>query len=147
MSAVNDAIHILGHARRIAVVGASDNPARASHGVMRYLIEQGYECVAVNPALDGRPLLGAPSYATLADVPGRIDMVDVFRNSDAAGAVVDEALALDPPPGAIWMQLGVVNEAAAARARARGVRVVMDRCPKIDYPRHAADIEALRRKG
>jgi len=129
---------ILRTTRTIALVGASANPARPSHGVMRTLIRWGYELHPVNPGLAGKELLGRMVYASLAEVPVPIDMVDVFRNSEAAGAVVDEALRLDPLPKAIWMQLGVRNDAAAARAEAAGIRVVMDRCPAIELPRMRA---------
>lgn len=125
---------ILEGTKTIAVVGASANPARPSHGVMRWLVARGYRVVAVNPGLGGT-LLGAPVVARLADVPQPIDMVDVFRNNEAAGEVVDEALALPHRPKVIWMQLGVVNAAAAARAEAAGVTVIMDRCPVIEAGR------------
>ncbi|MDE2016438.1 MAG: CoA-binding protein [Hyphomicrobiales bacterium] len=126
---------LLRGAKRIAMVGASANPDRPSFGVMAFLLAHGHEVAPVNPGLAGQTLQGRTVHARLADVPGPIDLVDVFRNSALAGAVVDEALALTPRPGAVWMQLGVVDEAAAARARAKGVEVVMDRCPKIEYGR------------
>ena len=115
----------------IAIVGASANPARPSYGVMRWLIGRGYRVFAVNPGLAG-PLLGAPVVARLADLPEPVDMVDVFRNSEAAGETVDEALALPHRPKTIWMQLGVSNPEAAARAEAAGITVVMNRCPVIE---------------
>ena len=121
--------------RTIAVVGASPNPARPSNEVLGVLIDRGYETFPVNPGHSGALIRGRPVSARLADVPAAIDMVDVFRNSAAAGAVVDEALRLDPLPRVIWMQLGVINEEAAARARARGVSVVMNRCPAIELRR------------
>lgn len=126
---------ILTSVRTIAVVGASPNRARPSNGVLAFLIRRGYETWPVNPGHAGGLIHGRPVSARLADVPAQIDMVDIFRNSDAAGGVVDAALALDPPPRVIWMQLGVVNEAAAARARAKGVTVVMNRCPHIETGR------------
>ena len=125
---------ILAETKSIAVVGASANPARPSHGVMRWLIGQGYAVAAINPGLGGT-LLEAPVYTRLADVPGPIDMVDVFRNSDAVAAVVEEALALPIKPKVIWMQLGVVNIEAAERAEAAGVTVIMNRCPVIEAGR------------
>jgi uncharacterized protein len=126
---------ILVTTRTIAVVGASPNPARPSNEVLGVLIDRGYETFPVNPGHSGALIRGRPVSARLADVPAAIDMVDVFRNSAAAGDVVDEALRLDPPPRAIWMQLGVINEEAAARARGRGVSVVMNRCPAIELRR------------
>lgn len=126
---------ILTGAKRVAVVGLSNNPARASHQIFLVLQRHGYEVVGVNPGLAGGELNGAPIYASLADVPGHIDIVDVFRNSEAAGDTVDEALALPDLPGAIWLQLGVRNDAAATRAEAAGVRVVMDQCIKIELAR------------
>jgi hypothetical protein len=126
---------ILGSVKRIAMVGASANTARPSFAVLKYLSERGFTVLPINPGLAGGAILGLPVYARLADAPGPIDMVDVFRNSGAAGGVVDEALALDPLPRVIWMQLGVRNDAAAARAEAKGVQVVMNRCPKIEYGR------------
>jgi len=125
---------VLTATRTIALVGASANPARPSNGVMRTLMRWGYELYPVNPGLAGKELAGRTVYASLADVPVPIDLVDVFRNSAAAADVVDEALALSPLPKFIWMQLGVRNDAAAERAEAAGVRVVMDRCPAIELP-------------
>lgn len=121
--------------RRIAVVGASDNPARASFGVVQDLLARGYEVVPVNPARAGASLMGKPFVAALADIEGPVDMVDIFRNSEAAAETVDEALSLSPLPKVIWMQLGVRHDEAAARAAAKGVTVIMDRCPKIELRR------------
>jgi hypothetical protein len=126
---------ILQSMRTIALVGLSANPARDSNGVFGFLLRHGYCVVGINPGLAGQTIHGALVYARLADVPFAIDMVDIFRNSDAAGGGVDEALALTPLPKVIWMQLGVINGAAAEKARARGVDVVMDRCPKIEIAR------------
>ena len=125
-----DIENILKTSKVIALVGASANPKRDSHAVMRFLQSKGYRVIPVNPGLAGQTLNGETVYATLGDIPGKIDMVDVFRNSDAAGAVADEAIEVGAKY--IWMQLGVIDEAAAARARAA---VVMDRCPKIEIPR------------
>lgn len=132
-------LQVLQQCRRIAIVGASGNAARPSFIVMKYLMERGYEIVPINPGMAGQTLLGQPVLATLADVPGTIDMVEIFRNSEAAGAITDEALALDPLPKVIWMQLSVRNDAAAARAEARGVTVIMNRCPKIEYGRMSGE--------
>ncbi len=118
--------------RRIAVVGASDRPTRPSHGVFRFLLDRGYEAVPVNPSLSGRAVHGVPSVATL-DEAAPLDMVDIFRRSSEAGAVVDEAIRLGAR--SVWMQLGVIDEDAAARARAAGIAVVMNRCPAIEWRR------------
>lgn len=125
---------ILRDTRRIALVGASANAARPSASVLRWLLGRGYDVTAINPGLSGT-LFGAPVAARLADLPVPVDMVDVFRNSEAAGAVVDEVLALPWRPKVIWMQLGVVNPEAAARAEAMGIAVVTDRCPVIEAGR------------
>lgn len=126
---------ILKSAKTIAVVGASANETRPSYSVFKFLPARGHRMIAVNPGLAGKDLLGAPCYASLKDIPDPIDMIDIFRNSADAGAVVDEALLLDPLPKVIWMQLGVRNDEAAARAEAKGIKVVMNRCPKIEYAR------------
>ena len=125
---------VLETARSFAVVGASSNPARASYGVMAFLLSRGFDVVPVNPGLAGQHLLGQKVYATLAGVPGPIDVVDIFRNSDAALEVTREALADRERLHlkAIWMQLDVINHAAAAEAKAAGLDVVMDRCPHIE---------------
>ena len=116
--------------KRIALVGASANPARPSHGVMRFLLDRGYEVVPVNPGLAGQSLLGQPVVATLAEA-APLDMVDVFRAPEHVAGIADEAIRLGART--LWLQLGVVDEVAAARARAAGLRVVMDRCPKIEW--------------
>ncbi|WP_386682917.1 CoA-binding protein [Loktanella sp. R86503] len=126
---------ILTRIKRIAIVGVSANPVRPSYYVARYLQLKGYKIVPVNPGLAGQDLLGEPVYANFADVPGDVDMVDVFRRSDAVPDVVDAALARWPQLDVIWLQLGVRHDAAAAFAAARGVTVVQDRCPKIEYQR------------
>ena len=131
---------ILATVKTIAMVGASANPARPSYFVLKYLSERGFTMLPINPGLAGQTILGLPVYASLADVPQPIDMVDVFRRSDAAGEVVDAALALATPPKVIWMQLSVRDDAAAARAEAQGVKVVMNRCPKIEYGRLSGEI-------
>jgi uncharacterized protein len=131
---------ILATVKTIAMVGASANTARPSYFVLKYLSERGFTMLPINPGLAGETILGLPVYASLVDVPQPIDMVDVFRRSEAAGEVVDAALALATPPKVIWMQLGVRDDAAAARAEARGVKVVMNRCPKIEYGRLSGEI-------
>lgn len=130
-----DITRILEETRTIAVVGASQNPARAVYGVMGFLIGRGYEVYPINPGLAGQELHGRTVYASLTDVPAEIDMVDVFRNAEAAGDTIDEALALPVPPKTIWLQLGVINQAGFDKAEAKGVKVVMDRCPAIEAPR------------
>lgn len=131
---------ILAETKTIAMVGASANSSRPSFLVLKYLVGRGYEVYPVNPGLAGKDIAGRPVFARLADIPVALDMVDIFRNSEAAGAVVDEALALNPPPKTIWMQLTVRNDEAAARAEAAGARVVMNRCPKIEYGRLSSEI-------
>jgi len=131
---------ILDEVKTVAVVGASSKPTRPSYLVVKYLIAKGYRVFPINPGQAGGELLGQPIYGSLADIPEPIDMVDIFRNSEAAGAVVDEALALSPLPKAIWMQLTVRNDAAAAKAEALGIKVVMNRCPKIEYGRLSGEI-------
>ncbi|QIB35445.1 CoA-binding protein [Ancylobacter pratisalsi] len=125
----------LGKVRTIAVVGASPNPARPSHGVARFLALHGYKVFAINPGQAGRDIAGLPTYARLADVPEPIDMVDVFRAPEYLAAVVKETLALSPVPKLIWSQLGVRDDTAAATAEAAGVAMIMNRCPAIDIPR------------
>ena len=130
---------VLERTRAVACVGVSLNEVRPSYFVARYLQLKGFAVHGVNPAYAGQPLFGRPIAASLADLPpdARIDMVDIFRRSDQAGRVVDEALEVlaDRGLATIWMQIGVVDEAAAARAEARGITVIMDRCPKIEYQR------------
>jgi uncharacterized protein len=123
---------VLMRTRRIAVVGASAHPWRPSHGVMGFLIGCGYDVVPVNPGLVGRSIHGRPVAGRLAEA-GPLEMVDVFRNKAHAGAVLDEAIRLGAR--VVWMQLGVIDEAAAERGRAAGLTVVMDRCPVIEWGR------------
>lgn len=131
---------ILCETKTIAVVGASAKTIRPSYFVVKYLISKGYDVIPVNPGLAGGEICGAKVYASLADIDRPVDMVDIFRNSEAALGVVKEALMLDPLPKVIWMQLTVFNQEAATLAEEAGVRVVMDRCPKIEYARLAREI-------
>lgn len=125
----------LSSTRTIAIVGVSANTARPSFQVTRYLQSKGYRVVPVNPGLAGQELFGELVYATLADIAFDVDMVDIFRRSDAVPAIVDEALARWPNLRTIWMQIGVEHAEAAAKAQARGVTVIQNRCPKIEYQR------------
>jgi len=138
----DDIARILSDVRTVAVVGASANPVRASFIVMQYLIAKGYDVKPVNPGLAGQTLLWRKVYASLGEVEGGADMVDVFRNSDAALGVVREAIALKGQLGlkVVWMQLGVRNDEAAAEAEAAGLKVIMNRCPKIEYGRLSGEI-------
>jgi predicted CoA-binding protein len=124
---------VLQDVKSVALVGASANAVRPSYFVMKYLMEKGYTVVPVNPGLAGQDLLGQRAYASLANIPVSVDMIDIFRNSDAALAVTKEAIALPIKPKVIWMQLSVRNDEAAEMAEATGLRVVMDRCPKMEY--------------
>lgn len=126
---------ILGRTKRIAIVGVSQNPVRPSYFVARYLKLKGFDVVPVNPGIAGTELLGTRVAADLGEIEGPVDMVDIFRRSDAVPAIVDDALAAFPDLGTIWMQIGVSHEEAAARARAAGVDVIENRCPKIEYQR------------
>lgn len=118
---------------RIALVGASNKAYRASYSVMAYMQSRGYCVIPVNPRLAGQSILGEKVVARLEDIDGQIHMVDIFRNSEAAGPVTDDAIAIDAKT--VWMQIGVRNDTAAKRAEAAGLKVVMDRCPKIEIPR------------
>jgi predicted CoA-binding protein len=131
---------ILNSVKTIAIVGASANDVRPSFFVTKYLIAKGFTVFPVNPGQAGKEILGRMTYAKLADIPEAIDMVDIFRASRDAPKVVDEALALNPLPKVIWMQLTVRHDEAAAKAEAAGVKVVMNRCPKIEYARLAGEI-------
>ena len=124
---------ILQDVRNIALVGASANLVRPSYFVLKYLIDKGYTVFPVNPGQAGKEILGRTVYASLKDIPEPIDMVDVFRGSDAVPGILEEALALEPRPKVIWMQIGIRNDAAAAAAEAAGLKVVMNRCPKMEY--------------
>ena len=126
--------NILSSVHTIAVLGASPNDGRPSHGVMGFLLGKGYHVIPVNPGHAGKTILGQTVYARLEDIPETIDMVDVFRAASQFGAVVDEVLALARRPKVIWGQFTVRDDAAAARAEAAGIQVVMDRCPVTEYP-------------
>ena len=131
---------ILNTVKSIAMVGASEKENRPSYFAFKYLLERGYNMIPVNPGHAGEDLLGRRIYARLADIPEPIDMVDIFRASRYALPIVEEALALKPRPQVIWMQLGVRNDEAAALAEANGLKVVMNRCPKIEYGRLSSEI-------
>ena len=124
---------LLTQSRTIAMIGASDRPDRDSNHVMKFLQDQGYRVIPVNPRITGEHIHGEYVWRELSQIGEPIDIVDIFRNSNDAAAAVDEAIVAGAK--AVWMQLGVVNEAAAARAEAAGLKVVMNRCPKIDIPR------------
>jgi predicted CoA-binding protein len=126
---------ILKRMKRVAVVGVSDNPVRASYFVARYLSLRGVTIIPVNPKLAGQTLFGSVAVGSLAEIEGPVDMVDIFRRSEAVPEIVDEALEYLPDLRTIWMQIGVENAQAAGMAEARGIDVVQNRCPKIEYQR------------
>ena len=128
-----DIAALLTNAKTIAMVGASDRADRPSFGVMRFLLSKGYRVSPVNPQLAGQTIHGQPVVATLAEIGEPIDIVDIFRNSAAAGAVIDDAIAAGA--GAVWTQLGVFNDESMARAEAAGLKAVVNRCPAIEIPR------------
>jgi uncharacterized protein len=130
---------ILQLVKTIALVGASSKEVRPSHLVMKYLLSKGYQVIPVNPGLADKTILEQKVYARLKDIPKAVDMVDIFQNSETAGAIVEEALQVDPLPKVIWMQLTVRNDAAAHRAEAKGIQVVMNRCPKMEYGKHSGE--------
>jgi predicted CoA-binding protein len=132
---------ILNTVKTIAMVGASPQNVRPSYFVFKYMAERGYDMIPINPGQVGRSLLGKPFAHSLADIDRPIDMIDVFRSADHVMPIVDAALALDPLPKVIWLQLGVRNDAAAAKAEAAGIKVVMNRCPKIEYARLSSEIQ------
>ncbi|MEM9277956.1 MAG: CoA-binding protein [Pseudomonadota bacterium] len=131
---------ILNETKTIAIVGASANKVRPSYFVLKYLLSKGYEAIPVNPGQAGKEIAGQRCYASLKEIPQPIHMIDIFRNSEAAYGVVEEALQLDPLPKVIWMQLEVRNNEAARLAEEKGVKVVMNRCPKIEYARLSGEI-------
>src|SRR3982750_98 len=128
-----DIYALLAATRTIAMIGASDRPDRPSYGVMKFLQDQGYRVIPVNPQITGEHVHGEYVWRELSQIGEPIDLVDIFRRPEAAGEAVDEAIAAGAK--AVWMQIGVVNHGAAARAEAAGLKVVMNRCPKIDIPR------------
>ena len=131
---------ILTGVKTIAMVGASPVNVRPSYFAFKYLAERGYDMIPINPGQVGKSLVGKPFVGSLKEIGRPVDMVDIFRNSDHAGAIVDEVLELPTLPKVIWMQLGVRNDAAAAKAEAAGIKVVMNRCPKIEYGRLSGEI-------
>src|ERR1700676_545583 len=131
---------ILNTVKTIAMVGASEKENRPSYFAFKYLLERGYTMIPVNPGHAGDAMLGQKIYARLAEIPVPVDMVDIFRGSQYATAIAEEALALVPRPQVIWMQLGVRSDEAAALAEANGMKVVMNRCPKIEYGRLSSEI-------
>jgi predicted CoA-binding protein len=128
-----DIRELLANARTIAMVGASDRPDRPSNRVMKFLQDQGYRVIPVNPQITGEHVHGEYVWRELAQIGEQIDIVDIFRRPEAAGEAVDDAIAIGAK--AVWLQIGVINEQAARRAEAAGMKVVMDRCPKIEIPR------------
>lgn len=135
--------NVLRSTRTVAVVGISANESRPSNEVASFMQSLGYRIIPVNPGLAGQTLLGERVYPDLKSIPDPVDMVDVFRNSDAAGAVADEAVAIGAK--VVWMQLGVVDEAAAKRAEKAGLTVIMDRCPKIEFAKFGREIAPVGR--
>jgi uncharacterized protein len=131
---------LLNTVKTIAMVGASEKENRPSYFAFKYLLERGYHMIPVNPGQAGQEMLGQRIYARLADIPEPVDMVDIFRSAQYALPIVQEALALKPRPQVIWMQLGVRNDDAAALAETSGLKVVMNRCPKIEYGRLSSEI-------
>jgi uncharacterized protein len=131
---------ILNTVKTIAMVGVSNKESRPSYFAFKYLLERGYRMIPVNPGLAGGELLGQKVYGRLADIPEPVDMVDIFRAAPYAVGIVEEALKMQPRPGVVWMQLGIRNDAAAALAEANGLKVVMNRCPKIEYGRLSSEI-------
>jgi len=131
---------ILNTVKTIAMVGVSAKENRPSYFAFKYLLERGYRMIPVNPGLAGRELLGQKVYARLADIPEPVDMVDIFRAAPYALGIVEETLKMQPRPRVVWMQLGIRNDEAAALAEANGLKVVMNRCPKIEYGRLSSEI-------
>ena len=131
---------ILNDVKSIAIVGASANEARPSFFVLKYLLNKGFQVSPVNPGQAGKEILGQMVYASLADLPGPVDMIDIFRASSAVPGITDQILAMETLPKVVWMQLTVRDDESAARLEEKGIRVVMDRCPKIEYGRLSREI-------
>lgn len=131
---------ILNTVKTIAMVGISPKDNRPSYFAFKYLLERGYRMIPVNPGQAGKEILGQKCYAKLSDIPEPVDMVDIFRGSEHVPAIVEEALTLKPKPQVIWMQLTIRNDEAAKRAEDAGLKVVMNRCPKIEYGRLSSEI-------
>lgn len=132
---------ILNTVKTVAMIGASPQNVRPSYFVFKYLSERGYDMIPINPGQVGKSLLGKPFVKSLEDIDRPIDMIDMFRGAEHAIPIVDAALALQTLPKVIWMQLGVRNDEAAAKAEAAGIKVVMNRCPKIEYGRLSSEIQ------
>jgi uncharacterized protein len=133
-------IGILNDVKSVAIVGASANDVRPSFFVAKYLIDKGYRVFPINPGQAGKEIAGAMTYASLAELPEPVDMVDIFRASSAVPGVTDQILVMDPLPKVVWMQLTVRDDASAARLEEKGIKVVMNRCPKIEYGRLSREI-------
>lgn len=131
---------ILDEVKTVAMIGASANNVRPSYFVLKYLLSKGYEVWPINPGQAGKEILGQKVYASLEELPGVPDMIDIFRNSEAAGQIVEDVLASGQLPRVIWMQLTVRHDEAAERAEAAGIKMVMNRCPKIEYGRLSGEI-------
>jgi predicted CoA-binding protein len=131
---------ILNTVKTIAMVGVSNKESRPSYFAFKYLLERGYRMIPVNPGLVGKDLLGQKAYAKLTDISEPVDMVDIFRASPVALPIVEEVLKMQPRPRVVWMQLGIRNDEAATLAEANGIKVVMNRCPKIEYGRLSSEI-------
>lgn len=131
---------ILDEVKTVAMIGASANNVRPSYFVLKYLLSKGYEVWPINPGQAGKEILGQKVYSSLDELPAVPDMIDIFRNSEAAGAIVDDVIASGKLPKVIWMQLTVRHDEAAARAEAAGIKMVMNRCPKIEYGRLSGEI-------
>ncbi|MFS2326417.1 CoA-binding protein [Brucella sp. H1_1004] len=135
ISSDNEIRDILRTVKTIALLGASPKPERPSNGVMKFLLDHGYHVIPVNPGQVGKTIHGQRVVGQLADIDEPIDMVDVFRASDALPGIVDEIMALKKRPSVLWTQLNVIHVEAAQTAKSKGIKVIMDRCPAIEYPR------------